>query len=101
MKYEIECYIDSIDSDGNFTFRGSEGHCIEKEGKIYNVFWKEDGGSVGAEIQLVAYAQNELKLNAKEQKKFQLLATALASSRKVLFEIDFEHKKKVTKVTLL
>ncbi len=101
MKYEIECYIETIDSDGNFTFRGSEGHCIEKEGKIYNIFWKDDGGSVGSEFQLVAYAQNELKLNAKEQKKFQLLATARASSRKVLIEIDFDQKKNVTKVTLL
>lgn len=42
MTYEIECYIEAIDSEGNFTFHGSEGYCLEKGDKTYNILWPED-----------------------------------------------------------
>lgn len=42
--YKIECYVETISSDGNVTVRGVDGYRLEKkEGekeKAYNVFWK-------------------------------------------------------------
>ena len=32
MRYEIECYIETIDSEGCFTFHGSEGFCLDVGG---------------------------------------------------------------------
>ena len=102
MTCKIIGYIETMDSEGLFTFRGSEGYCLEKEVKIYNVFWEDGDSSVDAKIQLVAYAQDELKLKAEKQKVFQLLVTAQANHKKVLIKMDFENKKdSITKVTLL
>ena len=102
MTYKIECYIETINSEGCFTFHGSEGYCLEKEGKIYNIFWKDIDSSTDTEIQLIAYAQDELKLKAEKQKIFQLFVAAQANHKKILIKMNFENKKNpITKVILL
>ena len=45
MKYEIECYIETINSDGSFSVHGTEGYCLEKGDKTYNVLWQEDSSN--------------------------------------------------------
>ena len=36
--YRIECYVETVSSDGNVTVRGVDGYRLEKDGKTYNVF---------------------------------------------------------------
>lgn len=38
MQYKIECYVETVSSDGNVTVRGVDGYRLEKDGKMYNVF---------------------------------------------------------------
>ncbi len=33
MTYEIECYINTINSEGAFSIHGTEGYCLEKGDK--------------------------------------------------------------------
>lgn len=57
--YKIECYVETVSSDGNVTVRGVDGYRLEKkEGekeKTYNVFVKSDnqgGNAFGAIVPL-------------------------------------------------
>ena len=36
--YKIECYVETVSSDGNVTVRGVDGYRLEKGGETYNVF---------------------------------------------------------------
>ena len=97
MIYEIECFIETIDSEGNFTIRGSEGFSLEKEDKTYNILWSRDKSN-----ELVAFIQNELnlKLNlSKQQRMFQLLLNAKVNHQEIMMKVDCEKKsKKITSI---
>lgn len=38
MQYKIECYVETVSSDGNVTVRGVDGYRLEQGSEIYNVF---------------------------------------------------------------
>ena len=104
MTCKIIGYINTIDSEGRFTFRGAEGYCLEKEGILYDVFWKVDGNITDTAFQLIACVQDALMMKAEKRKMSRLLKTAQVSHQKVLMEmkIDFENKMvALINVTLL
>lgn len=97
MTYEMECYIETIDSEGNFTVHGTEGFCLEKEDKIYNVLWSENNANA-----LVVFVQNEPKLRvdlSKQQRMFQLLLNAKVTHQKIMMKVDCESSGKITSIT--
>ena len=86
MTYEIECYIETIDSEGGFTIQGTEGYCLEKDGETYNILWLEGKSSMS-----VACLLSEKKFSLpqdKSQKKFLLLVSARTSHSKVKLIFD-------------
>lgn len=105
MTYKIKGFINTIDSEGNVTFCGAEGFCLEKEGEIYNVFWKEDCDAENLGFQIVAFEQKKQKLYinlANQQMIFQMLVAAQVKHQKVLMNVDFENAlNPITNITLL
>ncbi len=122
MAYKIECYVETISSDGMVTVRGVDGYRLERDGKAYNVFWemsqtddksKTDDKAEEEILTKVFHAEKALKWNKepenkepenKEQKNsygenFQLLLTAKASRLKALLEV--EDDMSVQKVSLI
>lgn len=101
MTYEIECYIETIDSEGNFTFHGAEGYCLEKGDKTYNILWPDDNLKDDKSKILVVFEQNELNLKvnlSKQQRMFQLLLNAKVNRQKVIMTVDYETPEKITSV---
>ena len=118
MQYKIECYVETVSSDGNVTVRGVDGYRLEKkEGekeKTYNVFWKvkpEDAESDNADEALVKILPVEKTLSQSEKKgkndssenneeikffdkELQFLLTAKANHLKVLLEMESSDKIK-------
>ena len=100
MQYKIECYVETVLSDGNVTVRGVDGYRLEKkEGekeKTYNVFWKvEDAESDKADEVLVKIFPAEKTLSFDENsKELQFLLTAKANHLKVLLEMESSDKIK-------
>lgn len=108
--YKIECYVETVSSDGNVTVRGVDGYRLEKkEGekeKTYNVFWKvENAGEVLVKVfpveenlllvekQFIGKSKVERR-NAKEEKtekvfdkELQFLLTAKANHLKVSLDV--------------
>lgn len=81
MKYEIECYIETIDSEGSFTFHGSEGYCLEKDGKNYNILWPE--GKLNSIIECIRVEQKFSLCQKNSKKKILLLVSAKTNHSKV------------------
>lgn len=106
MKYEIECYIETIDSEGSFTVHGAEGFCLEKGDKTYNILWPDDKSKDDKLKTLVVFEQNELNLKvnlSKQQRMFQLLLDAKVNRQKVMMNVDCEMPEKINsliKVTI-
>lgn len=116
MAYMIEGLVENLSSDGTFTIHGSEGYCLAKDGKTYNVFWEnsendsgESGNAESGAVKLVACPQKDCKLRVPtdgRQWEFQLLTPAKANRQKVSVELKNESGKfsqpiTITKVTLL
>ena len=116
MAYIIEGLVENLSSDGTFTIHGTEGYCLAKDGKTYNVFWKNpennSGTSENAEsnaVNAVAILQKNCELRVPtdwRQWEFHLLTSAKANHQKVRVEVNADsiHNLKsatVTKVTLL
>lgn len=112
MTYKIECYVETISSDGKVTVHGVDGYRLERDGKAYNVFWEMSQTDDKAEEKIltkVFRVEKALKWNKeqknKEQKNsygenFQLLLTAKASRLKVLLEVK-DDMSSVQKVSLI
>ena len=96
MTYKIECYIETIDSDGNFTFLGSEGYCLEKGDKTYNVLWpnnkpkknkskdeKQADDELNSFAECFLFEQKISLCKENSQKKILLLVSAKTSRSKV------------------
>lgn len=86
MRYEIECYIETIDSEGCFTFHGSEGFCLEKGGTSYNVLWPEEWPTDNKSNSIIECLWIEQKFSLckeKAQDKILLLVSAKANHSKV------------------
>lgn len=116
MAYIIEGLVETLSSDGTFTIHGSEGYCLAKDGKAYNVFWENSGNDSGKSgnsesgaVNLVACPQKDCKLRVPtdgRQWEFQLLTSAKANRQKVgvgveVTSIDDLKSATKTKVTLL
>ena len=123
--YKIECYVETVSSDGNVTVRGVDGYRLEKkEGekeKTYNVFWKvkpEDAESDKADEVLVKVFPTEKKLKFDEKqsddkskgkkgktkkvfdKELQFLLTAKANHLKVSLDVALGNAKEKDKVLI-
>lgn len=114
MAYKIECYVETISSDGDVTVRGVDGYRLERDGKAYNVFWEmsqtddksKTDDIVETEILTKVFrAEKALKWNKKQEnsygENFQLLLTAKASRLKVLLEVEVKDDMSVQKVSLI
>lgn len=114
MAYKIECYVETISSDGDVTVRGVDGYRLERDGKAYNVFWEmsqtddksKTDDIVETEILTKVFrAEKALKWNKKQKnsygENFQLLLTAKASRLKVLLEVEVKDDMSVQKVSLI
>lgn len=112
MAYKIECYVETISSDGNVTVRGVDGYRLERDGKSYNVFWEmsqtDDKSKTDDKVETeiltkVFRVEKALEWNKEHEdsygKNFQLLLTAKASRLKVLLEADDDMS--VQKVSLI
>ena len=104
MQYRIECYVETVSSDGNVTVRGVDGYRLEKkEGekeKAYNVFWKvEDAKKGGAgEVPVKVFpAEKSLSLGNIE---LQFLLTAKANHLKVSLDVALGNAKEKDKVLI-
>ena len=86
MKYEIECYIETINSDGNFSIYGAEGFCLEKGGKTYNILWPEDSSNASVVSLLSDKIFSQPKDNV--QNEFLLLISAKTNHSKVKLVFD-------------
>lgn len=102
--YRIECYVETVSSDGNVTVRGVDGYRLEKkEGekeKAYNVFWKvEDAKKGGAgEVPVKVFpAEKSLSLGNIE---LQFLLTAKANHLKVSLDVALGNAKEKDKVLI-
>lgn len=64
--YKIECYVETVSSDGNVTVRGVDGYRLEKkEGekeKTYNVFVKSDNQGGNAFLALLFPLEKKLEI---------------------------------------
>lgn len=105
MTFKIKGFINTIDLKGCITICGTEGYSLEKEGEIYNVFWKEDCDAENLGFQIVAFEQKKQKLYlnlANQQMIFQMLVAAQVMHQKVLMNVDFENAlNPITNITLL
>lgn len=104
MQYRIECYVETVSSDGNVTVRGVDGYRLEKkEGekeKAYNVFWKvEDAKKGGAgEVPVKVFpAEKSLSLGNIE---LQFLLTAKANHLKVSLDVALGNANEKDKVSI-
>ena len=94
MTYTIECYIETIGSEGNFTVHGTEGCCQEKGGKIYNILWPEDSSNTSVECFL---SEQKFKLPEDDSpKEILLLISAKTNRSKVKLIFDKASKKNFT-----
>ncbi len=130
IQYKIECYVETVSSDGCVTVRGVDGYRLEKkEGekeKTYNVFWKvkpENAESDNADEALVKIlpAEKTLSLDEKQledsptdksgeaekgktekvfDKELQFLLTAKASHLKVSLDVALDGAKGKDKVLI-
>lgn len=97
MTYEIECYVETIDSEGNFSFHGAEGYCLEKDGKTYNVLWPNGDQTNDKSKSTIECLWVEQKFNMRKgnsQREFLLLISAKTNHSKVklVFVKDSEKK---------
>lgn len=124
--YKIECYVETVSSDGNVTVRGVDGYRLEKkEGekeKTYNVFWKVEDTKNGGALVKIFPAEEKLKMDEKQSdgsstgesgkvekvfdKKLQFLLTAKANRLKVsldvaLGNVDGKDKVLIQKISLI
>lgn len=106
--YRIECYVETVSSDGNVTVRGVDGYRLEKkEGekeKTYNVFWKvkpEDAESDGTGEVLVKIFPVEKNLSLEENsKELQFFLTAKANHLKVSLDVALGNADEKDKVLI-
>lgn len=115
--YKIEGFVETISSDGSFTIRGEDGYCLEKDGKKYNVFWKDasvdDNKSKDGHKHIEVFVCNPSSLLKTpidgRQWEYQTLVTAKVNHQKVIVELkdDFDKNKyepeqplEIQKVTL-
>ncbi len=129
--YKIECYVETVSSDGNVTVRGVDGYRLEKkEGekeKTYNVFWKVEDTKNGGALVKIFPAEEKLRLNEKQSggsptgesgkaeegktekvfaKDLQFLLTAKANHLKVSLDValdgaDGKDKVLIQKISLI
>lgn len=102
MQYKIECYVETVSSDGCVTVRGVDGYRLEKDGKMYNVFVevsndaKEDvfeGKIVLSKKELSFVVNSPISQWLKEVK---------VNSSKIMLEVKFiSDKITVQKVSLI
>lgn len=90
MIYEMEGYIETIDSNGKFTFCGAEGYCLEKEKNTYNILWPKEKSDI-----LVVRIPVKQKFSIRKkspQKDLSLLISAKANYMKIklVFDKDLE-----------
>ena len=81
MTYEIECYIETIDSEGSFTFHGSDGYCLEKDEKNYNILWPD--GKLNSIIECIRVEQKFSLCKKNSKKNILLLVSAKTNHSKV------------------
>jgi hypothetical protein len=93
MTYEIECYINTINSEGAFSIHGTEGYCLEKGDKTYNVLWGK-GKLNKSDVRLPTERKFSLLKND-SQKKFFLLVLAKTNHSKVKLVLDKASDKNV------
>ncbi len=86
MTYEIECYINTINSEGAFSIHGTEGYCLEKGDKTYNVLWGK-GKLNKSDVRLPTERKFSLLKNS-SQKFFFLLVLAKTNHSKVKLVFD-------------
>ena len=121
--YRIECYVETVSSDGCVTVRGVDGYRLEKkEGekeKTYNVFWKvEDAKKGEADEALVKIfpAEKTLSFDEKQSddkskgkkgeiekvfaKDLQFLLTAKANHLKVSLDVALDNAEGKDKVLI-
>lgn len=106
MQYRIECYVETVSSDGNVTVRGVDGYRLEKkEGekeKAYNVFWKvEDAKKGGAgEVPVKVFSAEKSLSLEKNSKELQFLLTAKANHLKVSLDVALGNANEKDKVSI-
>ena len=86
MTYEIECFIETIDSKGCFTIRGAEGYYLEKNSMIYNVLWTNDyqtNDKSNSTIECLWVEQKFTMRKGNSQREFLLLISAKTNHSKV------------------
>ena len=104
--YRIECYVETVSSDGNVTVRGVDGYRLEKkEGekeKAYNVFWKvEDAKKGGAgEVPVKVFSAEKSLSLEKNSKELQFLLTAKANHLKASLDVALGNAKEKDKVLI-
>lgn len=82
--FKIEGYVETISSDGYFTIRGGDGYSLEKDGKKYNVFWKDESTEVFAcESSCLLITPNGWRL-----REDQMLVAAKVNHLKIIVELD-------------
>ena len=104
--YRIECYVETVSSDGNVTVRGVDGYRLEKkEGekeKTYNVFWKVENtkNDEAGEVSVKVFpAEKSLSLG-KNPKELQFLLPAKANHLKVSLDVALGNAKENDKVSI-
>ncbi len=93
MTYEIECYINTINSEGAFSIHGTEGYCLEKGNKTYNVLWGK-GKLNKSDVRLPTERKFSLLKNS-SQKFFFLLVLAKTNHSKVKLVFEKASDKNV------
>ena len=100
MTYEIECFIETIDSEGCFTIRGAEGYCLEKDGKTYNVLWPngdQTNDKSNSTIECLWVEREFTMRKGNSQREFLLLISAKTNHSKVkLFFVKDSEKNLFT-----
>ncbi len=93
IQYKIECYVETVSSDGCVTVRGVDGYRLEK-GKTYNVIWKLDA----EEVKIFPVGES-LSLG-ENSKDLQFLLTAKANHLKVSLDVALDGAKGKDKVLI-
>ncbi len=101
MAYKIECYVETVSSDGKVTVRGVDGYRLERGDKMYNVLWED--GSLNVKLlpmgDLNSAGSEQHGIFKVSKENFQLLLTAKASRLKVWLEVKDDMS--VQKVSLI
>ena len=100
--YRIECYVETVSSDGNVTVRGVDGYRLEKDGKTYNVFVEvsKDAKKEAFEGK-IALSKKELSFVVNSPIS-QWLKDVKMNSSKTALEVEFiSDKITVQKVSLI